>query len=185
MRVHYTDAPFCADDGSQRQLVGVEKNEANVRVVCRVRADPVDDRMQFEWLVWPGPVSDLHPQRSAATGSYVTAALPSPRNNDTASSLAVGELVLPAMTVAEAAQYADRAASSKRPAALDTVSCRATNAVGRQQSPCLYHIIPACEYGRRHARARPDKPFIVPVGCDRYSADFTSATKAQNTFFWK
>lgn len=156
MCAHVTDAPLCADDGGHRQLVGVEKNDANVRVACRVKADPVDERMQFEWLVWPGPVSDLHPQRSAATGSYVTAAVLSQRNDT-----AVGELVLPAMTVAEAAQFADRAAASKRPFALDTVSCRATNAVGRQQTPCLYHIIPASEYGRR-VRAAVLRPLRRP-----------------------
>ncbi|XP_026817437.1 uncharacterized protein LOC113556591 [Rhopalosiphum maidis] len=149
LRVQY--APVCADDGDQLQLVGVEANENNVRIVCRVRADPADDRVQFEWLVWPGAAAaatgELHQQQSpsvVATGSYVTTALPNQRNDT-----AVGELVLPAMTVGvpDVVQYVDRAPYFKKPIVLDTISCRATNAVGRQQNPCLYHIIPASPPG--------------------------------------
>lgn len=133
--------------------MGVEKHENNVHVVCRVRADPADDRVQFEWLVWPGgtaTAAELHQQQSpsvVATGNYVTTALSSSRN-DTAAGTVVGELVLPATTVGfpDAAQYVDRAPSFRKPVVLDTVSCRATNAVGQQQRPCVYHIIPACEY---------------------------------------
>uniref|UniRef100_A0A2H8TIZ6 B-cell receptor CD22 n=1 Tax=Melanaphis sacchari TaxID=742174 RepID=A0A2H8TIZ6_9HEMI len=149
LRVQY--APVCADDGNQLQLVGVEANENNVRIVCRVRADPADDRVQFEWLVWPGAAAaatgELHQQQSpsvVATGSYVTTALPNQRNDT-----AIGELVLPAMSVGvpDVVQYADRTSRVKKPIVLDTVSCRATNAVGRQQNPCLYHIIPASPPG--------------------------------------
>lgn len=152
------DAPVCADDGGQSQLVGVEAAERSVRIACRVMADPADDRVQFEWLVWPGVAADAHPQRSpsvVATGSYVTTAVSGPRNDTaTGGGLVVGELVLPATAVGGPdagrpyATAADRAgpASSKRPVVLDTVSCRAANSVGRQQNPCLYHIVPACEY---------------------------------------
>lgn len=148
---------MCADDGGPVQLVGVEKNENSVRVTCRVRADPADDRVQFEWLVWPGAeaaAAELHQQQSpsvVATGNYVTTALPSNPRNDTAAAglVVVGQLVLPATTVGvplDVVQYADRSSSNvKRPVVFDTVSCRATNAVGRQQHPCLYHIVPACE----------------------------------------
>lgn len=144
---------MCADDDSQLQLVGVEKNEMDVHVVCRVKADPVDDSMQFEWLVWPGTAAagaELHqeqPPSVVATGSYVTSALSGTRN-DTAAGLVAGELVLPATTMAvlDVVQYADKTSSLKKPVVLDTVSCRATNTVGRQQNPCLYYIIPACEY---------------------------------------
>jgi len=130
--------------------VGVEANEKNVHIVCRVKADPADERVQFEWLVWPGAAAaatgELHQQQSpsvVATGSYVTTGLPNQRNDT-----AVGELVLPAMTVGvpDMVQYVERAPHGKKPIVLDTVSCRATNAVGRQQNPCLYHIIPACKY---------------------------------------
>lgn len=146
-------APVCADDGNQLHLVGVEKYEKNVRVMCRVRADPADERVQFEWLVWPGmaaaTVAELHQQQSpsvVATGNYVTTALSNSRN-DTAAGLVVGELELPAMAVgvADVVQYADGAPNVRKPVVLDTVSCRATNAVGRQQNPCLYHIVAACE----------------------------------------
>lgn len=144
-------APVCADDGSQLQLVGVEKNEKNVRIMCRVRADPADEHVQFEWLVWPGAAAaaELHQQQSpsvVATGNYVTTAMSNSRN-DTAAGLVVGELELPAMAVgvADVVQYVDRSPNVRRPVVLDTVSCRATNAVGRQQNPCLYHIVPACE----------------------------------------
>lgn len=154
---------MCADDGGQPQLVGVENSEDSVRVTCRVRADPADDRVQFEWLVWPGAepaasaaaaAAELHQQQSpsvVATGNYVTTALSSPRNDTAATAgTVVGELVLPATTVGapllDIVQYADRAANVKRPVVFDTVSCRATNAVGRQQNPCLYHIVPACEF---------------------------------------
>ncbi|XP_029344513.1 uncharacterized protein LOC100569162 isoform X1 [Acyrthosiphon pisum] len=149
LRVQY--APVCADDDNQLQLVGVEANENHVRIVCRVRADPADDRVQFEWLVWPGAAAaatgELHQQQSpsvVATGSYVTTALPNQRNDT-----AVGELVLPATNVGvpDVVQYVDRAPHVKKPIVLDTVSCRATNAVGRQQNPCLYHIIPASPPG--------------------------------------
>ncbi|XP_025423615.1 uncharacterized protein LOC112692984 [Sipha flava] len=151
LRVQF--APVCADDGNQRQLVGVEKNEKNVRIVCRVKADPADERVQFEWLVWPGvaEATELHQQQSpsvVATGNYVTTAM-SGSPNDTATGLVIGVLELPAMTVgvADVVQYVDRAANVRKPIVLDTVSCRATNAVGRQQNPCLYHIVPASSPG--------------------------------------
>lgn len=144
-------APICADEGSQRQLVGVEKNEKDARIMCRVKADPADEYVQFEWLVWPGlaTAAELHQQQSSnvvATGNYVTTAI-SNSPNDTAAGLVVGVLKLPAMTVgvADVVQYVDRATNVRKPIVLNTVSCRATNAVGRQQNPCLYHIVPACE----------------------------------------
>lgn len=158
------DAPVCADDSSQPQLVGVEAADRSVRIVCRVTADPADDRVQFEWLVWPGVAADVHPQRSpsvVATGSYVTTAVSGPRNDTAAAGLVIGELVLPATAVggpdaSHPYAVADRAGptSSKRPAVLDTVSCRAANSVGRQQNPCLYHIVPACEYYGNRTRLR-------------------------------
>lgn len=146
-----TDAPFCADESGQPQLVGVKKDDVSVRVVCRLRADPVDDRTQFEWIVWPGAVAALQPpshQSSRgvpAAGSYVTTANAGSRNNTAGAGhhdSVVGELVLPVSK-----READgTTASSVKPTPLDSVSCRASNAVGRQQTPCLYHIIPACEY---------------------------------------
>lgn len=154
----YVDAPVCADEGSQQQWVGVENNE-NVRVTCRVRSDPADDRVQFEWVVWPGgaATTDMHqhqqqlPPRSLATGNYVTTALSSVTQNETIAAttagLATGELVLPTpnIGVSDESLYGDRAANIKKPIVLHTVSCRATNAVGQQQNPCLYYIIPACK----------------------------------------
>ncbi|KAE9525141.1 hypothetical protein AGLY_014555 [Aphis glycines] len=151
----HSDAPVCADDGNQLQLVGVEANENNVRIVCQVRADPADDRVQFEWLVWPGAASaatgELHQQQSpsvVATGSYVTTALPNQRNDT-----AVGELVLPAMTVGvpDVVQYVDRAPHVKKPIVLDTVSCRATNAVGPPPGPLTGCAIRLPKDQERHA----------------------------------
>ncbi|VVC33927.1 Immunoglobulin subtype,Immunoglobulin-like domain,Immunoglobulin-like fold,Immunoglobulin subtype 2 [Cinara cedri] len=150
LRVQY--APVCADGGPQ--LVGVEASEKTVRVTCRVRADPADDLVRFQWTVTPGPASnagELHQQQSS--GVMATGALSgSPRNSTAAAGgLAVGELVLPAFTIGvpDAVQYAqDRpSAGNNKPAVLASVNCRATNAVGAQQKPCVYNIIPATPPG--------------------------------------
>jgi len=148
----------CADDGGRPRLVGAEKTEDDVRVTCRVNADPSDDPVQFEWSVWPGDAAadarHTPPSGVAAAGNYVTTALSAgPRNGTAAAGLAVGELVLPAAAAAAPDMMQQRATdrapnvngNSKTAAMSYTVSCRATNAVGRQHVPCLYRIVPAGE----------------------------------------
>lgn len=143
------------------QYVGVEKNDKSVRITCRVRADPADDLVQFDWSVLPGAAStaaELHQQQSlsvVATSNYVTTALSGSPRNDMAArdGLVIGELNLTAFTVGlpDMVQYAydtSPSAAKNKPVVLDSVSCQATNAVGVQRKPCKYYIIPACKFIR-------------------------------------
>lgn len=155
------DAPVCVDDHGM-QYVGVEKNDKSVRITCRVRADPANDLVQFDWSVMPGAAAtaaELHQQQSlsvVATSNYVTTALSGSQRTDTAAAgggLVVGELNLTAFTVGlpdmnQYAQDTPPSAGKNKPVVLDSVSCQATNAVGVQQKPCKYYIIPACKFIR-------------------------------------
>ena len=114
-RVLFSDAPYCKPE--KVQVFGVARDET-VRISCSVFSDPPTDT-HFEWRF---NATSVAMQRGSAIVDMPRDRFRSPPLNPTVSIV----------------EYVPKTEMD-----YGSLLCWATNSVGRQREPCVFHLVPA------------------------------------------